>query len=156
MLFYICKSNDFFWVGVIALVILQIQAQDIHVGNIVWLRENDEVPCDLVLIGTSDPQGVCYIEVIMSWNMLKLVFSLCSIAGKLECLYYSSLSLSLTFHYIHFKDLMIWHVIQTAALDGETDLKTRVIPSACMGIDVDLLHKIKARSFLKYLCLVEI
>ncbi|XP_061368191.1 phospholipid-transporting ATPase 2 isoform X2 [Gastrolobium bilobum] len=70
-----------------------IQAQDVHVGNIVWLRENDEVPCDLVLIGTSDPQGVCYIE--------------------------------------------------TAALDGETDLKTRVLPSACMGIDVELLHKIK-------------
>ncbi|QCE09695.1 phospholipid-translocating ATPase [Vigna unguiculata] len=70
-----------------------IEAQDIHVGNIVWLRENDEVPCDLVLIGTSDPQGVCYVE--------------------------------------------------TAALDGETDLKTRVIPSACAGIDVELLHKIK-------------
>ncbi|XP_057455531.1 phospholipid-transporting ATPase 2 [Lotus japonicus] len=70
-----------------------IQAQDIHVGNIVWLRENDEVPCDLVLIGTSDPQGVCYVE--------------------------------------------------TSAMDGETDLKTRLIPSACMGIDVELLHKIK-------------
>ncbi|KAK7814953.1 phospholipid-transporting atpase 2 [Quercus suber] len=39
-----------------------VQAQDIHVGNIIWLRENDEVPCDLALIGTSDPQGVCYIE----------------------------------------------------------------------------------------------
>lgn len=70
-----------------------IQAQDICVGNLVWLRENDEVPCDLVLIGTSDPQGLCYIE--------------------------------------------------TAALDGETDLKTRVTPSACMGIDFELLHKIK-------------
>ncbi|KAI8006822.1 Phospholipid-transporting ATPase 2 [Camellia lanceoleosa] len=64
-----------------------VQAQDIRVGNIVWLRENDEVPCDLVLIGTSDPK--------------------------------------------------------TSALDGETDLKTRVIPSACVGIDFELLHKIK-------------
>ncbi|KAK9150198.1 hypothetical protein Syun_008507 [Stephania yunnanensis] len=70
-----------------------IKAQDIHVGNIVWLRENDEVPCDLVVLGTSDPQGICYIE--------------------------------------------------TAALDGETDLKTRFIPSACMGLDPELLHKIK-------------
>ncbi|XP_075518210.1 phospholipid-transporting ATPase 2 [Primulina tabacum] len=70
-----------------------IQAQDIKVGNIVWLRENDEVPCDLVLLGTADPLGICYVE--------------------------------------------------TAALDGETDLKTRVIPSACMGMDFELLHKIK-------------
>ncbi|GMH07261.1 hypothetical protein Nepgr_009101 [Nepenthes gracilis] len=70
-----------------------IQAQHIHVGNIVWLRENDEVPCDLVLLGTSDSQGLCFAE--------------------------------------------------TSALDGETDLKTRVIPSACMGIDSELLHKIK-------------
>ncbi|KAK6140761.1 hypothetical protein DH2020_025496 [Rehmannia glutinosa] len=67
-----------------------IQAQDIHVGNIVWLRENDEVPCDLVLLGTADPLGICYAE----------------LKGK-----------------------------TTAALDGETDLKTRMIPSACMGID---------------------
>jgi phospholipid-translocating ATPase len=29
----------------------------------VWLHENDEIPCDLVLIGTSDPQGTCYVEV---------------------------------------------------------------------------------------------
>ncbi|XP_050206002.1 phospholipid-transporting ATPase 2 [Mercurialis annua] len=70
-----------------------IQAQDICVGNLVWLRENDEVPCDLVLIGTSDPQGICYVE--------------------------------------------------TAAMDGETDLKTRGTPAACMGIDAELLHKIK-------------
>ncbi|KAL3818984.1 hypothetical protein ACJIZ3_004889 [Penstemon smallii] len=70
-----------------------IQAQDIRVGNLVWLRENDEVPCDLVLLGAADPQGICYVE--------------------------------------------------TAALDGETDLKTRLIPPACVGIDFELLHKIK-------------
>lgn len=44
----------------------------------------------------------------------------------------------------HVKDLMALYVLQTAALDGETDLKTRVIPPACMGIDYELLHKIKA------------
>ncbi|PQQ12482.1 phospholipid-transporting ATPase 2-like isoform X1 [Prunus yedoensis var. nudiflora] len=44
---------------------IMIQAQDIHVGNIVWLRENDEVPCDLVLIGTSEAQALCYVEVII-------------------------------------------------------------------------------------------
>lgn len=36
--------------------------------------------------------------------------------------------------------------MQTSALDGETDLKTRVIPPACAGIELELLHKIKARS----------
>lgn len=57
---------------------LQIEAQDIQVGNIVWLRENDEVPCDLVLIGTSDPQGFCYIEVnFYSFPILSVTFVVC-------------------------------------------------------------------------------
>ncbi|KAG8089771.1 hypothetical protein GUJ93_ZPchr0011g27638 [Zizania palustris] len=76
-----------------------IQAQDIRVGNIVWIRENEEVPCDLVLIGTSEPQGICHVE--------------------------------------------------TAALDGEIDLKTRVIPSSCVGLDHEQLHKIKVSTFSK-------
>ncbi|KAK1260031.1 Phospholipid-transporting ATPase 2 [Acorus gramineus] len=32
---------------------------------------------------------------------------------------------------------------RTAALDGETDLKTRMISSACIGLAPELLHKIK-------------
>ncbi|KAH7285550.1 hypothetical protein KP509_33G033100 [Ceratopteris richardii] len=71
----------------------QIHAEDVHVGDIVWLRENEEVPCDLVLLGTSDNQGICYVE--------------------------------------------------TSALDGETDLKTRVVPMPCLGLTNELLHKVK-------------
>jgi len=73
---------------VVSLMVLQIQAQDIYVGNIVWLRENDEVPCDLVLVGTSDPQGVCYVEVIKSWIMLKLVLCLCVALRQTQFHYY--------------------------------------------------------------------
>ncbi|CAN6275550.1 unnamed protein product [Urochloa humidicola] len=71
----------------------QIKAQEIHVGDIVWLHENDEIPCDLVLIGTSDPQGICYVE--------------------------------------------------TSALDGETDLKTRIVPPISANLAVEQLEKIK-------------
>ncbi|KAF8661979.1 hypothetical protein HU200_056593 [Digitaria exilis] len=71
----------------------QIKAQDIHVGDIVCLHENDEIPCDLVLIGTSDPQGICYIE--------------------------------------------------TSALDGETDLKTRIVPPISANMSVEQLEKVK-------------
>ena len=45
---------------------LQIKAQDVLVGDLVWLRENDEIPCDLVLLGTSEPLGICQIEVSFS------------------------------------------------------------------------------------------
>ncbi|KAI8006156.1 Phospholipid-transporting ATPase 2 [Camellia lanceoleosa] len=64
-----------------------VQAQDIRVGNIVWLRENDEVPCDLVLIGTSDPQGLCYVEtrVIPSYAWGIDFELLHKIKGVIEC-----------------------------------------------------------------------
>ncbi|XP_024378284.1 phospholipid-transporting ATPase 2 isoform X3 [Physcomitrium patens] len=71
----------------------RIQAQEIEVGDLVWLLENDEIPCDMVLLGTAEPLGLCYIE--------------------------------------------------TAAMDGETDLKTRVIPGPCHGLTSAQLLNIK-------------
>jgi len=70
-----------------------IKAQDVLVGDLVWLRENDEIPCDLVLLGTSEPLGICQIE--------------------------------------------------TSALDGETDLKTRVVPASCSGFTSEQLLMVK-------------
>jgi magnesium-transporting ATPase (P-type) len=55
---------------------IQIAAEDIRVGDLIYLRENDEVPCDLVILKTAD--------------------------AETHCAY-----------------------VQTANLDGETDLKTR-------------------------------
>ncbi|CAM6082124.1 unnamed protein product [Calypogeia fissa] len=71
----------------------RIQAQNIQVGDILWLRDRDEVPCDMVLLGTSELGGVCHVE--------------------------------------------------TAAMDGESDLKARVAPAPCVGLTGDLLHRIK-------------
>ncbi|KAJ7687726.1 hypothetical protein B0H17DRAFT_1332344 [Mycena rosella] len=34
----------------------------LEVGDIVLLRDNDQVPADIVVLGTSDPDGNCYLE----------------------------------------------------------------------------------------------
>lgn len=34
----------------------------LEVGDIVLLRENEQVPADIVLLSTSDPDGLCYLE----------------------------------------------------------------------------------------------
>lgn len=36
--------------------------QDVHVGDIVKVKNRNYVPADLVLISTSEPLGLCYIE----------------------------------------------------------------------------------------------
>lgn len=71
---------------------VQISAENIRVGDLVYLRENDEVPCDLVILKTADVDTYCA-------------------------------------------------YIQTANLDGETDLKTRsaVRATATMS-EEELLH----------------
>ena len=39
-----------------------VQSQDIHVGDIIKLSEDDEIPCDCVLLTSSDDSGDCFIQ----------------------------------------------------------------------------------------------
>lgn len=36
--------------------------QDLSVGDIVHLSNNETIPADILLLKSSDPQGICYIE----------------------------------------------------------------------------------------------
>lgn len=40
-----------------------VPAQDIAVGDAVWLREGDEVPCDVVVLASSEARGACLVQV---------------------------------------------------------------------------------------------
>ncbi|KAJ5069633.1 putative phospholipid-transporting atpase [Anaeramoeba ignava] len=41
---------------------INIHSQEISVGDVVYLQENDEIPCDLVLLSSSEMNGDCYIQ----------------------------------------------------------------------------------------------
>lgn len=36
--------------------------KDVRVGDILLVRNNDSIPADLIVLATSDPQGICYVE----------------------------------------------------------------------------------------------
>jgi phospholipid-translocating ATPase len=42
---------------------MSIESQDISVGDLIYMESNNEAPCDLVILKTSDETGGCYIQV---------------------------------------------------------------------------------------------
>ena len=48
--------------GVIERIFQTIKWREIQVGQIVKVEENEYFPCDLVLLNSSLPNGVCYVE----------------------------------------------------------------------------------------------
>ena len=38
----------------------EVLAEDISVGDLIYLEDNDMIPCDMVVLSTSQDQGQCY------------------------------------------------------------------------------------------------
>jgi hypothetical protein len=43
-----------------------VRSEDIRVGDLVYIREDEEIPCDLLLVKTADADGECFIQVHIS------------------------------------------------------------------------------------------
>ena len=41
---------------------VKLRWQDLRVGDVVHLSNNETIPADILLLKSSDPQGICYIE----------------------------------------------------------------------------------------------
>lgn len=39
-----------------------VRCEDLHVGELVQVKEGDECPADIILVSSSSPDGLCYIE----------------------------------------------------------------------------------------------
>eukprot|EP01127_Copromyxa_protea_P005370 TRINITY_DN1530_c0_g2_i1.p1 TRINITY_DN1530_c0_g2~~TRINITY_DN1530_c0_g2_i1.p1 ORF type:complete len:1069 (-),score=174.29 TRINITY_DN1530_c0_g2_i1:65-3271(-) len=38
------------------------KSEDLRVGDILWIQENEEIPCDIFILKSSDANGLCYIQ----------------------------------------------------------------------------------------------
>ena len=44
-------------------MIVEITSAELHVGDVLYLQEDEESPCDCVVLYSSNPNGICYIQV---------------------------------------------------------------------------------------------
>jgi phospholipid-transporting ATPase len=40
----------------------KVNWSDLHVGTLIKVEKNEFFPCDVLIVNTSEPKGVCYIE----------------------------------------------------------------------------------------------
>jgi P-type E1-E2 ATPase len=57
------KANERKYHALLGGVKVQVQSQAIRAGDIVFVTSDEEVPCDLLILNTSD-EGNCFIQVI--------------------------------------------------------------------------------------------
>jgi phospholipid-transporting ATPase len=74
------------------------------------IKQDSYFPADLLFLSSTNPDGVCYIEVI---NSFRLLFQLWQT------------SLAENVHWVYFLMCIYINLLQTANLDGETNLKIR-------------------------------
>jgi len=41
---------------------VEVAAQEIAVGDVVWLRDGEEMPCDVVMLASSEARGTCLVQ----------------------------------------------------------------------------------------------
>ena len=114
----------------------QLPSEQILVGDIIRLTENEEIPCDVVLLSTSDPTGNCFIQVcvvcvvgcapgaffpVVVGRSLRARWG---VGPATSCLSYVSTHAAVVLR-------------QTTNLDGESNLKTRTAPAETRALTDD-------------------
>lgn len=42
--------------------VIEVPSKSLHVGDVLYLEENEEIPCDCVVLYSSNANGICYIQ----------------------------------------------------------------------------------------------
>ena len=42
--------------------VIEVPSKNLHVGDVLFIEENEEIPCDCVVLYSSNANGICYIQ----------------------------------------------------------------------------------------------